>query len=75
LAGRFLLALLPPRPDSLHREFPSKTTVPLWRRFSFLWAFKICRAAADLAATLIPSQVLPRKPIRIVWENFTDHGG
>ncbi len=74
LIYRFLLALLPPRPGSLHREFPSKTTVPLWRRFTFLWSFKICRAAADLVATLIPSPDPPRKPTRIDWENSAAHG-
>jgi glycosyltransferase involved in cell wall biosynthesis len=49
-----LRALLPPHWHHVGGEFPAGTGVLRWRRFLFLWALKLCRAAADLAGMLAP---------------------
>ena len=74
LSRGFLKALLPPRPGSLRREFPMAANVPAWRRFFFLWAFKICRATADLLAAVVPSPAPAHTPARVVWQDFSAHG-
>ena len=65
-----LRSFLPPHPMYIRSEFPSGTTVPAWRRFLFLWALKICRAAAELIAVLVPAPRPRRSSPRIECFDF-----
>ena len=67
-------ALLPPRPASLVTSFAEAHSVPVWRRFLFLWVLKICRASADLIAAIVPAPRSPGKPVRIDWQYFDNNG-
>lgn len=64
-------SLPPPHPAYIRSEFPPGTTVPACRRFGFLWVLKICRAAAELAAALLPAPSPRRPPPRVEWSDFT----